>query len=89
MLKCQFCYEKYFGFFLSCYEKVGICSVLFTQGGWICLPVEKDLPVFPIVMGKDPESFVHYSLVLSYFLICFLPDQAQRCPTDALNVFSF
>lgn len=49
----------------------------------------KDLPVFPIVMGMDPESFVCYSLVLSYFLICFSPDQTQYCPTDAVNVFSF
>lgn len=49
----------------------------------------KDLPVFPIVMGMDPESFVHYSLVLSYFLIHFSPDQTQYCPTDALSVFSF
>lgn len=49
----------------------------------------KDLPVFPIVMGMDPESFVCYSLVLGYFLICFSPDQTQHCPTDAVNVFSF
>lgn len=49
----------------------------------------KDLPVFPIVMGMDPESFVHYLLVLSYFLIHFSPDQTQYCPTDALSVFSF
>lgn len=48
----------------------------------------KELPVFPIVMGMDPESFVCYSLVLSYFLICFSPDQTQYCPTDAVNVFS-
>lgn len=48
----------------------------------------KDLPVFPIVMGMDPESFVCYSLVLSYFLICFSPDRTQYCPTDAVNVFS-
>lgn len=50
---------------------------------------KKDLPVFPIVMGLDPESFVCYQLVLSYFLIHFSPDQTQYCPTDALNVFSF
>lgn len=49
----------------------------------------KDLPVFPTVMGMDPESFVHYLLVLSYFLIRFSRDQTQYCPTDALSVFSF
>lgn len=50
--------------------------------------MEKALPVFPAVMGMDPESFVSVLLVPSYFLIRFWPDQTQYCPTDALNAFS-
>lgn len=74
--------------FLKSLQKIGICSVLFYPG-WVDPSMcGKDLPVFPIVMGMDPESFVCYSLVLSYFLICFTPDQTQYCPSDALKVFS-
>lgn len=40
------------------------------------------------VMGMAPESLVRYWLVLSYFLIGFLPDQTQYCPAGALSGFS-
>lgn len=86
MLKCRFSYEKYFGFFEFAMKKLAFVLHFFTWGGWIRL---FSLPVFPIVMGMDLESFVPYLLVLSHFLIRFLPDQTQYCPTDALNVFSF
>lgn len=89
MLKCWFSYEKYSGHFEVVMKKLAFVLLFFTRGGWIRPCVEKDLLVFPIVMGMDPESFVCYSLVLSYFLIRFSPDQTQYCPTDALNVFSF
>lgn len=89
MLKCRFSYEKYSGLFEVVMKKSAFVLYFFTRGGWIRPCVEKDLPVFPIVMGMDLESFVCYSLVLSYFLIRFSPDQTQYCPTDALNVFSF
>lgn len=69
-------------------KKKGICSVLFYPGWVDPSTCGKDLHVFPIVIGMAPESFVCYSLVLSYFLIRFSPDQTQYCPIDALSVFS-
>lgn len=82
-----FSYEKYFGLLEVTTKNWHLfCTFLPRVGGsTMC---GKDLPVFPIVMRMDPESFVCYSLVLSCFLICFSPDQTQYCPTDALKVFS-
>jgi len=69
MLKSQFSYGKYFGLSEVAVRKLAFVLHFFTRGGWIRPCVETDLPVFPIVVGMDPESFVRYSLVLCYFLI--------------------
>ena len=60
MLKCQFSHEKYFGLFEVAMKKLAFVLYFLTWGGWIRSCVEKDLPVFPIVMGMDPESFVQF-----------------------------
>lgn len=46
--------------------------------------VGKRLACFPIVVRMDSDSLVRCVLLLSYFLIWFLPDQTHYCPTSAL-----
>lgn len=69
----------------SHYKKLAFVLYFFTQGGWI-RHVWKRLACFPHCNGNG-SWVICVLLVLSYFLICFTPNQTQYYPTDALKSF--